>query len=193
MRRAIGRAINQIVGVLLTFVVGTFALFAMVGTFLENLNFSGEKFVTYFNMIFLLVGALIFTVIGIYEYKRTERIKEAQRLVDQRRAKRERILLLEQTRIKKIKSKDSNADPYFLGNEFSKVSPAYNFNQEDFVIYFKSLELPNIPTSMNTIDRKYNSLMRKYEKNLSKNEEKKVEMIKLCYKKLKDIYPEFVE
>ena len=101
MRRAIGRAINQIVGVLLTFVVGTFAFFAMVGTFLENLNFSGEKFVTYFNMIFLLVGALIFTVIGIYEYKRTERIKEAQRLVDQRRAKRERILLLEQTRIKK--------------------------------------------------------------------------------------------
>ena len=80
-----------------------------------------------------------------------------------------------------------------MGNEFSKVSPAYNFNQEDFVIYFKSLELPNIPTSMNTIDRKYNSLMRKYEKNLSKNEEKKVEMIKLCYKKLKDIYPEFVE
>lgn len=193
MRRAIGRAINQIVGILLAFVVGTFALFAMVGTFLENLNFSGEEFDTYFSFILLLVGGLIFVVIGIYEYKRTERIKEAQRLADQRRAKRERVLLLEQTRVKKIKIKDSNADPYFLGNEFSKVAPSYNFNQEDFVIYFKSLELPNIPTSLNTIDKKYNSLMRKYEKNLSKNEKKKVEIIKLCYKKLKDIYPEFVE
>lgn len=193
MRRTIGRAINQLVGTFFAFVVGTIALIGTAASFLENQNVSPEKFDTYLSWILFPIIFLIFIIISVYEHKKTAKIKEAERLAEQRKAKRERLVLLEQSRIKKMGRTDLNNDPYFLGEEFSGTKPSYDFNQEDFAIYFKVLELPNIPTSLNTIESQFNALMKKYAHKSNENDDKKIKMLQLCYRQLKAVYPDFVE